>query len=59
MLFRSGLTPERVPAGESGGLAGGRLLALYAAYQERLLTLNACDFGDLLLHCLTIFTGRP
>ncbi len=54
-----GLTPERVPAGESGGLAGGRLLALYAAYQERLLTLNACDFGDLLLHNLTLFQGSP
>ncbi len=30
-------------------------MQLYAAYQQRLATLNACDFGDLLLHCLTIF----
>ena len=28
-------------------------------YQERLRVLNACDFGDLLLHNLTIFTGHP
>ncbi|MGL4975729.1 MAG: ATP-dependent helicase, partial [Bosea sp. (in: a-proteobacteria)] len=25
----------------------------------RLRTLNACDFGDLLLHCLTLFRGHP
>ena len=29
--------------------------SLYAAYQERLKSLNAVDFGDLLSHCLTIF----
>ncbi|OYX25068.1 MAG: DNA helicase II [Rhodobacterales bacterium 32-66-7] len=28
---------------------------LYEAYQDRLKTLNATDFGDLLLHCVTIF----
>ncbi len=44
------------PRGEGGEMAGGRLLELYALYQGRLATLNACDFGDLLLHCLTIFT---
>ena len=27
----------------------------YTSYQERLAQLNACDFGDLLLHNLTIF----
>ena len=31
----------------------------YAAYQERLKTLNACDFGDLLLHMLIIFKRPP
>ena len=31
----------------------------YAAYQARLATLNACDFGDLLLHMLTIFKAHP
>jgi DNA helicase-2/ATP-dependent DNA helicase PcrA len=46
------LTPDKVTAGEAGDLAGGRALALYAAYQERLRALNACDFGDLLLHSL-------
>jgi DNA helicase-2/ATP-dependent DNA helicase PcrA len=50
-----GLTPERVTAAEAGEFAGGRAVELYKAYQARLRTLNACDFGDLLLHCLTLF----
>ena len=49
-----GLVPGKVP--KSGGdYAHGKGPALYAAYQERLRTLNAADFGDLLLHDLTIF----
>jgi DNA helicase-2/ATP-dependent DNA helicase PcrA len=32
---------------------------LYAAYQERLKALNACDFGDLLLHVVTILQAHP
>ena len=54
-----GLGPERVPAGEGGEMAEGRILELYALYQGRLKTLNACDFGDLLLHCLAVFTQHP
>src|SRR3546814_3148495 len=50
-----GLTPERVSAGEAGDFARGRGVELYKAYQERLRRLNACDFGDLLLHNLTLF----
>ncbi|MBW7921108.1 MAG: UvrD-helicase domain-containing protein [Rubellimicrobium sp.] len=48
------LTPDRVPGAE-GAEFEGRAPALYAAYQQRLRELNCCDFGDLLLHCLTIF----
>lgn len=32
---------------------------IYEQYQERLMILNAVDFGDLLLHCLTIFQKNP
>jgi DNA helicase-2/ATP-dependent DNA helicase PcrA len=49
-----GLTPKDVDAGEGERYANGRGAQLYAAYQERLRALNACDFGDLLLHVLTI-----
>ncbi|RSY90586.1 DNA helicase II [Sphingomonas koreensis] len=49
-----GLTPKDLDAGESELFANGRGQSLYAQYQDRLRTLNACDFGDLLLHMLTI-----
>ena len=50
-----GWTPDQVTPGESEAFAAGRGADLYAQYQERLKTLNACDFGDLLLHMLAIF----
>ncbi len=50
-----GLTPARVTVAEAGEFANGRAVTLYKQYQERLKVLNACDFGDLLLHCLTLF----
>ena len=53
-----GWTPEQIDAGEAEAFASGRGRDLYAAYQERLKTLNACDFGDLLLHMLRIFRTR-
>lgn len=49
------MRPVDVPAGDAGDLAGGKLVSLYAQYQNRLKTVNACDFGDLLLHMITIF----
>lgn len=49
-----GLTPDMVNADEVGELAGGKLHLLYRQYQERLRAVNACDFGDLLLHMITI-----
>jgi DNA helicase-2/ATP-dependent DNA helicase PcrA len=54
-----GLTPDKVSTGDAGDFANGRAIRLYSEYQERLQTLNAADFGDLLLHCLTIFTQAP
>ena len=49
-----GLVPADIDAGESERYANGRGGELYAAYQARLKALNACDFGDLLLHMLVI-----
>ena len=48
------LTPDRVPSSESGAY-DNRGTEIYEAYQERLKTLNATDFGDLLLHVVVIF----
>ncbi len=47
-------TPETVPASEAGAY-DNRGTKLYALYQARLKELNAVDFGDLLLHMVTIF----
>ncbi|MCZ6743678.1 MAG: UvrD-helicase domain-containing protein, partial [Alphaproteobacteria bacterium] len=54
-----GLAPGKVPASAASEFANGRALELYRHYQERLRTLNAADFGDLLLHSLTLFTENP
>jgi DNA helicase-2/ATP-dependent DNA helicase PcrA len=49
-----GLSPRDVDAGESERYANGRGGELYEQYQARLKAVNACDFGDLLLHMLVI-----
>ncbi|HKT20618.1 MAG TPA: UvrD-helicase domain-containing protein [Stellaceae bacterium] len=54
-----GLVPDKVPEAERGEIAGGRMIELYRLYQDRLKALNAADFGDLLLHDLTLFAVRP
>ena len=54
-----GLTPDKVPAVDAGDWADGRAVALYRDYQQRLATVNAVDFGDLLLHNLTLFGRNP
>lgn len=54
-----GLTPDKVNPAEIDELAEGKGGDLYHDYQDRLKTLNACDFGDLLLHNLTIFNNHP
>ena len=51
-----GLTVDKVAGADGADYANGRAPALYKAYQERLRTVNAVDFGDLLLHNLTLFT---
>ncbi|WP_411890797.1 ATP-dependent helicase [Yoonia sp. SDW83-1] len=48
------LTPDKVPVAD-GGAFDHKGVELYAAYQRRLLELNAVDFGDILLHMVTIF----
>ena len=54
-----GLTPDKVPQGEAYSFANGLGAKLYADYQARLKTVNATDFGDLLLEVLRIFQNHP
>jgi DNA helicase-2/ATP-dependent DNA helicase PcrA len=52
------MTPDRVPTSEASAY-NNRGTELYEQYQQRLRTLNATDFGDLLLHCVVIFQTHP
>jgi DNA helicase-2/ATP-dependent DNA helicase PcrA len=54
-----GLAPADVPEGEAHAYAFGKGRTLYAEYQQRLKTLNAADFGDLLLDTLGILKREP
>ena len=49
-----GMVPADIDAGEAEQFANGMGGELYQQYQDRLRAVNACDFGDLLLHMLTI-----
>src|SRR6056297_2282405 len=51
-------TPENLPGSEASAY-DGKGPALYRLYQARLRELNAVDFGDLLLHVVTIFQRHP
>ncbi|WP_298933234.1 UvrD-helicase domain-containing protein [uncultured Ruegeria sp.] len=48
------LTPDKVPTADAGAF-NHKGIELYAQYQTRLRELNAVDFGDLLLHMVTVF----
>lgn len=54
------LTPEQVPKGEMKDIwIPGTDVTLYHLYQNRLETLNAVDFGDILLLVLELFKKHP
>ncbi|MFC3097553.1 ATP-dependent helicase [Alteraurantiacibacter palmitatis] len=50
-----GLNPDDLTPIDNEAYANGRGQQMYRLYQDRLKALNACDFGDLLLHMLNIF----
>jgi DNA helicase-2/ATP-dependent DNA helicase PcrA len=54
-----GQRPGEEPRGEAFAFADGRGGELYAAYQAALKGLNAADFGDLLLHMITVLEQHP
>ncbi|QQS13702.1 MAG: UvrD-helicase domain-containing protein [Rhodospirillales bacterium] len=54
------LTPDRIGnSDDSAEFADGRAVDIYRQYQERLAALNAADFGDLVMHCVTMFQAHP
>lgn len=54
----SALIPTKVPVADASAY-NGMGVDLYVQYQTRLRELNAVDFGDLLLHMVTIFQTHP
>lgn len=54
-----GYIPGTIPPEEKSDFANGKAEQLYDLYQTRLQNLNVVDFGDLLLHCLTLFRQKP
>jgi DNA helicase-2/ATP-dependent DNA helicase PcrA len=54
-----GLTPDKLTANDGFAFAEGKGVEIYTTYQNRLKVLNAADFGDLLLHNITIFQKHP
>ncbi len=54
-----GMTPADVGPADAGWFANGKGEKLYADYQARLKTLNAADFGDLLLEGIRLFRENP
>jgi len=53
-----GLNPGDLDAVENELYANGRGQQFYRLYQDRLKAVNACDFGDLLLHMLNVLRGH-
>ncbi|GAA4662832.1 ATP-dependent helicase [Bartonella pachyuromydis] len=54
-----GLSPEHISESDAYSFGNGMGRKLYRSYQERLKSLNACDFGDLLLHSISLFQHNP
>ena len=54
-----GLLPGDLDAVENEAYANGKGEQMYRLYQDRMKALNACDFGDLMLHMVTILKTHP
>jgi DNA helicase-2/ATP-dependent DNA helicase PcrA len=54
-----GLNPADLDAVENEAYANGKGRQFYELYQARLKALNACDFGDLMLHMLNVLRREP
>src|SRR5580693_8853681 len=53
------LTPDKVSGEDAGEFANGRAADIYRQYQERLAEVNAVDFGDLVMHCVSLWQKHP
>ncbi|PPR78359.1 MAG: DNA helicase II [Alphaproteobacteria bacterium MarineAlpha2_Bin1] len=54
-----GLLPDEVPPESISNFAQGKSIDLYKDYNSLLKVQNAADFGDLILHCISLFKNNP
>ncbi|MEI7668901.1 MAG: UvrD-helicase domain-containing protein [Pseudomonadota bacterium] len=54
-----GLMPDKISASDAVSAIAAKAFLIYKTYQSRLKTLNAMDFGDLLLYNLVLFASHP
>src|SRR6476660_492908 len=53
------LGPDKIAIDDAGDFANGKAVAIYRQYQARLAEVNAVDFGDLVMHCVTLWQQHP
>jgi DNA helicase-2/ATP-dependent DNA helicase PcrA len=53
------LTPDKVSADDAGEFANGKAGDIYRQYQQRLTEVNAVDFGDLIMLCVSLWQKHP
>ncbi|MFI5000463.1 MAG: ATP-dependent helicase, partial [Reyranellales bacterium] len=53
------LTPDKVSGDDAGEFANGKSAEIYRQYQARLAEVNAVDFGDLVMLCVTLWQQHP
>src|SRR3954465_4002608 len=53
------LSPDKIANEDAGEFANGKAVEIYRQYQARLAEVNAVDFGDLVMHCVTLWQQHP
>ena len=53
-----GFLPEEVKL-KKKDIFENQILKVYKIYQNKIIDLNACDFGDLILYCVKLFEKNP
>jgi len=53
------LGPDKVAVEDAGDFANGKAVEIYKQYQARLAEVNAVDFGDLVMHCVSLWQQHP
>jgi len=54
-----GIPPQQATSDDANSFGSGNLIQLYTEYQKRLKSLNAMDFGDLLMYNLLLLKDNP